>query len=97
MRKGIPTEATIVGFSFVAVAAPLQYAAERAGLVDPPSSTSKRLGQLGLYFVAGLLGHVLWEATGGNRWFSANYPATLPEADRQPFLLEQGEKVKAAR
>lgn len=97
MRKGLMVEASVVGASFAAIGGALQYAAERGGLFEPPPTMLKRVPQIGVLFLTGVVGHLIWEGVGGNRWFSANYPATLPESERQPFLALQGRKTTDMR
>lgn len=70
MRKGLVTEAAIVGGSLMAISAVVMPLARRA---DP----ERRVPIQAWVFLAGALTHFAWEAVGGNRWFAENYSKRL--------------------
>lgn len=82
MRKGVVTEAVVVGGSLLAVSAATMFVARRVGVAD-------KVPLPAWIFLAGALTHFGWEATGGNKWFAENYPKSLKG-------LDLGEAMKRA-
>ncbi len=71
MRKGILVEAAVVGASVVAVGAGLKGLYRLAGWDKDASSgePSKQVPWPVWLFVTGATTHLVWEASGGNRYY----------------------------
>jgi hypothetical protein len=94
MRKGLLTEAAIVGASFVAVGEALKFVYRKTGLDEENPAPRKEVPLPVFLFVSGAVGHLLWEATGGNRWFAKNYSATITDSERPAFLALQTKAIQ---
>jgi hypothetical protein len=95
MRKGVLTEAAVVGATFAALGVAIKYGYRKVGWDEENPAPRKEVPLPLFLFAAAAAGHLLWEATGGNHWFAKNYPATLPASQRDKFLVEQGDAISA--
>jgi hypothetical protein len=92
-RKGLFVEAGVVGASLALIGGGLDVLCRRSGLEDEAAAQARRVPLPVFLFAAGALAHLAWEAVGGNRWFSANFPATLDEPQRDAFMAMRAQKI----
>jgi hypothetical protein len=88
MREGLFTEAAVVGATFAALGLGIKLLYRATGLEEDGPVEKKQVPLPVFLFATGFTGHLLWEATGGNRKFAANFAATLPPENRAEFGLE---------